>query len=171
MEPRHILPSTYPSPQLPLDDPSGLSRFRQPLSDAAGNSQLQTLTPAGIYNDNKGFQPRQGHTVPSQSGRSIPGSTLELRRQSHRRRRHQRINRNPIVDSAQYQAYRARQNREGNLEDAKWPLILEDAFLDGNVPSGFCHAIHTNLLKHLSRYRRWEGGSSPTTESLMVVMS
>jgi transcriptional enhancer factor len=133
MEPRHILPSTYPSPHLPPDDPSGQSRFRQPLSDAAGNSQLQTLAPAGIYNDNKYFQPRPGHTVPLQPARQTLGSTLELRRQGNRRRRHQRIVRNPIVDSPQYQAYRTRQDRDGNSEDAKWPLVLEDAFLDGNA--------------------------------------
>ncbi|KAH6669450.1 TEA/ATTS domain family-domain-containing protein [Halenospora varia] len=45
--------------------------------------------------------------------------------------RQRRWTRNPIVDSPQYQAYRARSQREGNApEDQKWPEILEMAFLD-----------------------------------------
>ncbi len=76
-------------------------------------------------------------TVPSQPPRQPIGNTLELRRQNTRRQRHLRYgrnsySRNPIVESSQYQAYRARQNREGNTDDAKWPAVLEMAFLDGN---------------------------------------
>ncbi|TAQ86564.1 hypothetical protein B7494_g5123 [Chlorociboria aeruginascens] len=56
--------------------------------------------------------------------------TLELRKQSSRRMRSQRHGRNPIVDSPQYQAYRARQSREGNPDESKWPEVLENAFLD-----------------------------------------
>ncbi|KAH9220462.1 hypothetical protein DL95DRAFT_329043 [Leptodontidium sp. 2 PMI_412] len=71
-------------------------------------------------------------TVPSQPHRQSVGQTLELRRQGTRRQRQLRFNRNPIVESSQYQAYRARQNREGSDEDKIWPEVLEDAFLDDN---------------------------------------
>lgn len=125
----------YPSPQL-LGDDLGLSRLRQPLTDAAGNSQLQTLPLTGPYDDKgphlRGKTPQIVPTLPSQPPRHSLGSNLELRRQSMRRRRNPRFGRNPIVDSQQYQAYRARQNREGSSDDQKWPAILEDAFLDGN---------------------------------------
>jgi transcriptional enhancer factor len=130
---RNILPSSYPTDQPSRDDTSTSSRSREPLahSDSAGNA-----TSIGLYNDNKGAQRRTDMpwmmpTVPSQPRQPI-GSTLDLRRQSTRRRRHLRCSRNPIVDSPQYQAYRNRQNREGNPEDAiKWPEMLEHAFLDG----------------------------------------
>lgn len=135
---RHILPSqSYPS-QLPLDDVNGLSS-RQPLSDAAGNAQLHALAPAGIHHERKAHQSRTESyrsmysmpTLPSQPARPPMVNSLEARRQSTRRRRHMKHSRNPIVDSPQYQVYRARQSREGNTEDAKWPQLLEMAFLDG----------------------------------------
>ncbi|KAF8848566.1 hypothetical protein BDZ45DRAFT_605753 [Acephala macrosclerotiorum] len=72
-------------------------------------------------------------TVPSQPARQPIANTLELRRQNTRKRRHMRFSRNPIVDSPQYQAYRARQNRDGNPNELKWPEILEVAFLDALV--------------------------------------
>ncbi|KUJ08869.1 uncharacterized protein LY89DRAFT_658590 [Mollisia scopiformis] len=131
---RHILPSNYPSQDISLDDSS--SRDRQPLADSAGNAQLHTLASIGLNHDSKGFLPRLDRplyaipTVPSQPARLPIGNTLELRRQHTRRRRHMRYSRNPIVDSPQYQAYRARQNRDGNADDLKWPAILELAFLD-----------------------------------------
>ena len=135
---RHILPSQgYPSQQLSLDDPNGLS-IRQPLSDSAGNAQLHALGPAGIYHERKGHQPRAERsmysipTIPSQPPRQPVGIKLEARRQHTRRRRHVKYSCNPIVDSPQYQAYRERQSREGNPDDQKWPEILEMAFLDGN---------------------------------------
>jgi transcriptional enhancer factor len=133
---RHILSSNYPSHPLSLDEPNGLST-RQPLADSAGNTQLQALPSAGIYYESKGLQPRVERsmysmpTLPSQPARQPIGNTLEVRRQSMRKRRHIKYSRNPIVDSPQYQAYRARQAREGNSDDAKWPLTLEIAFLDG----------------------------------------
>jgi transcriptional enhancer factor len=138
---RHILPSqSYPSHQLSLNDVNGLSS-RQPLTDAAGNGQLQALAPARIYHERKSHQPRAERsmhsmpTLPSQPAGPPVVSSLESRRQGTRRRRHMKCSRNPIVDSPQYQAYRARQFREGNEEDAKWPLPLEMAFLDGTCSS------------------------------------
>lgn len=134
---RHILPSqTYPSHPLSLDDVNGLCN-RQPLSDAAGNAQLHALAPAGIYHERKTQKPRAESsmysmpTLPSQPARPLIVNSLDARRQSTRRRRQMKYSRNPIVDSPQYQAYRARQSREGNAEDAKWPQQLEMAFLDG----------------------------------------
>lgn len=135
---RHILPSDY-TLQLPLDSHSGLSKARQPLADSAGNAQHHILASVGLYHDSKGHQPRAERsmystpTVPSQPHRQSVGQTLELRRQGTRRQRQLRFNRNPIVESSQYQAYRARQNREGSDEDKIWPEVLEDAFLDGNT--------------------------------------
>ena len=125
--------------QLPLDDSSTPSRARQPLTDAAGNAQIQALASVSLYyHDRKAIQPRVDMpmyipTVPSQSPRQPPGNTLELRRQSIRRQKHCRFtfSRNPIVKSPQYIAYRDRQTREGNAEDQKWPEVLEDAFLNG----------------------------------------
>lgn len=151
---RHILPSSYPSQQPPIDDSSALSRSRQPLSDAAGNSQLHALASVGLYHDSKGLQPRVERpmypipTVPSQPSRQALGSTLELRRHHSRRQRHHRYSRNPIVDSPQYQAYRARQNRDGNPDDAKWPEVLEVAFLDGNTLP-LPNIAHTDSIKAL----------------------
>lgn len=137
---RHILPSqSYPSHQLSLDDSNGISS-RQPLSDAAGNGQILDLASTGIYHERKSHQPRTERsmysmpTLPSQPARPPVVHTLEGRRQSTRRRRHMKFSRNPIVDSPQYQAYRDRQTREGNEKDAKWPPLLELAFLDG-----ICH--------------------------------
>lgn len=132
---RHILPSDY-THQLPLDNPSGLSRARQPLSDSAGNAQHHILASVGLYHDSKGHQPRAERpmysipTVPSQPHHPPVGQSVGLRRQNTRRQRQLRFNRNPIVESSQYQAYRSRQNREGNDDDKKWPEVLEDAFLD-----------------------------------------
>lgn len=130
---RHILPSNH---QLSQDDPNGLSR--PALLDSTGNAQLHGQAPASIYHERKGHQPRVERsmysmpTLPSQPARHPVAITLEVRHQSTRRRRHVKYSRNPIVDSPQYQAYRARQSREGNSDDAKWPLDLEMAFLDGN---------------------------------------
>ncbi|EKD18402.1 transcription factor [Drepanopeziza brunnea f. sp. 'multigermtubi' MB_m1] len=135
---RHILPSSY---TLPLEDLSGFSRAREPLANSAGNAQPHNLASI-LYNDSKGHQPRVERpmysipTVPSQPPRQSVGNTLELRRQSTRRQRHLRLSRNPIIESPQYQAYRARQEREGNSEESKWPPELEVAFLDAlmNIP-------------------------------------
>lgn len=148
---RHNQSSSYQS--LSLEDHGGLLS-REPLSDAAGNAQLHSL--AHAYHDYKGSEPRVDRpmysipTVPSQPPQQYPlGSTLEPRRQSTRRRRHHRFSdhrysRNPIVDSPQYQAYRARQSRDGNQEDLKWPMLLEMAFLDG-IPRHFPYASVTWL--------------------------
>lgn len=135
---RHILSLDH-TLQLPLDSPSGLSRPRQPLSDSAGNAQQHILASVGLYHDSKEHLSRAERpmystpTVPSEHHRQSVGQTLELRRQGTRRQRQLRFNRNPIVESSKYQAYRARQNREGSDEDKKWPEVLEDAFLDGNT--------------------------------------
>jgi hypothetical protein len=133
-QPRPILSSNYSSPQLPLNDLSGLP-LREPLSDAAGNSQPHALASRGLYHDDKGHHPQvySQPTVPSQHPQRTLRSTLEFRRQTTRKLRHQRYDRHPIVDSPHYKAYRDRQSREGNSDDAKWPPVLEDAFLDGTV--------------------------------------
>lgn len=63
-------------------------------------------------------------------------SNIDHQHRPLHRPRQYRYSRNPIAFSPQYQAYRARQSRDGNQEDAKWPEILELAFLDGNcLPS------------------------------------
>jgi transcriptional enhancer factor len=129
---RHIQPSSYPSHHISLDDLSGPSRTREVLSDTAGNVQSYALE----YHDSKGIQPLERPmysipTLPSQSARHTIGNTLQLRRQSHRKRRQHKLSVNPIVNSPQYQAYRQRQTRDGNSKDQKWPELLEDAFLEG----------------------------------------
>jgi transcriptional enhancer factor len=135
---RHILPSNYP-PLPTLDD--SVPRDRQPLADSTGNTRLHTLASISHGHDSKGYPSRLDRpmysipTVPSQPARQPIANTLELRRQNTRKRRHMRFSRNPIVDSPQYQAYRARQNRDGNPDDLKWPEILEIAFLDGKYTS------------------------------------
>lgn len=137
---RHILPSNYSSQHTSLDSP--VTRDRQPLTDSAGNAQLHTLASLGHHHDIKGFPPGLDRslysipTVPSQPARQTVASTLDVHRRQTRRRRHMRFSRNPIVDSPQYQAYRARQNRDGNVDDLKWPQILEFAFLDGKSSFG-----------------------------------
>jgi len=143
MESRLILPSNnYPSPRSD-------SQTRLPLSDAAGNSQVHALASLSQYSDSKGFHPRVDFsfsipTVPSQPASqtnqqslAISSTALSARRQTIRRAQSQRYTpaargRNPILDSPQYRAYRQRQCREGNDADAKWPVELEDAFLDGS---------------------------------------
>ncbi|ESZ97337.1 hypothetical protein SBOR_2267 [Sclerotinia borealis F-4128] len=137
-DPRNILPPGYPSQQL-LDESSGLSRLKEPLSDSTGNAQLHELASVNIYHDSK-RHPMRGQersmysmpTLPSQPLRPPAGNTLELRKRQNRQQRFNRhSNRNPIVDSPQYQAYRARANRDGNpVGDSKWPEVLENAFLD-----------------------------------------
>jgi transcriptional enhancer factor len=170
---RNILPSSNPSDQPSRDDTSTISRSREPLahSYSAGNT-----TSVGIYHDNKGAQPRADMpwmmpTVPSQP-RQPTGSTLDLRRQSTRRRRHLRCSRNPIVDSPQYQAYRNRQNREGNPEDAiKWPEMLEHAFLDGTYYSSRYLGPTLTNIQPCSKFHRWEGGNFRIEGSLTVGMN
>lgn len=171
---RNILPLTScPSDQRSRDDTSTSFRSREPLahSDSAGNA-----TSIGFYHDNKGAQPRANMpwvmpTVPSQPRQPI-GSTLDLRRQSTRRRRHLRCSRNPIVDSPQYQAYRNRQNREGNPEDAiKWPEMLEHAFLDGTYYSSKYLGPTLTNLQPCSKFHRWEGGNFRIEGSLTVGMN
>jgi transcriptional enhancer factor len=129
------LPSTYPSPRPPLNDQ--LLRLREPLTEVAGNSQFHALTQPGFYQDEKGHQPRMDMqcsiTLPSNHPRQTLSNTLENRRQILRRRRQQRYTENPVFHSHQYQNYRNRQNREGNSDEAKWPAVLEDAFLDGII--------------------------------------
>lgn len=153
---RHTLPPGYSLHQLPLDNPSGLSRARQPLADSAGNAQHHTLASV-LYHDSKGHQARVERpmysipTVPSQPPRQSVGNTLELRRQSTRRQRNLRFSRNPIIESSQYQAYRARQNREGTGEDAKWPEDLEMAFLDGKTPLIAAH-LHGSHCYSIDEY-------------------
>ncbi|TGO60266.1 hypothetical protein BOTNAR_0148g00040 [Botryotinia narcissicola] len=138
-DPRNILPSGYTSQQLQMDDSSGLSRLKEPLSDSAGNAQLHDLASGSSYHDNKRHHMRGQErsmysmpTLPSQPLRLPAGNTLELRKRHNRQQRFNRhSNRNPIVDSPQYQAYRARANRDGSTQgDSKWPVVLEDAFLD-----------------------------------------
>ncbi|CAG8982204.1 hypothetical protein HYALB_00003640 [Hymenoscyphus albidus] len=69
-------------------------------------------------------------TVPSLPPHQSLGQTCEQRRERTRRRRQRKYQRNPIVESEHYQAYRARQVRDGHKQDAKWPHQLEMAFLD-----------------------------------------
>jgi transcriptional enhancer factor len=147
---RHILPSqSYPLHQLSLEEGNGISS-RQPLSDAAGNAQLLALAPSGIHHEGKLHSARMESyrsmytpmpTLPSQPARPPTTNSLEARRQHTRRRRHMKYSRNPIVNSPQYQAYRARQTREGKGEDVKWPLVLEMAFLDGSCCSRCLYVI------------------------------
>lgn len=131
---------TQPSiSQQPPDDSSVPSRTRLPLTDAAGNAQIQALALVDLYHhDRKSIQPWGDMPmyipiVPSQPPGQPLRNTLELRRQSIRRQKQCRFtfSRNPIAKSPQYIAYRDRQTREGNAEDQKWPEVLEDAFLNG----------------------------------------
>lgn len=69
----------------------------------------------------------------SRSSMQPARNNVGRQQQSLRRRRRYRYSRNPIVSSPQYQAYRERQSRDSNKDDAKWPEILEVAFLDGNI--------------------------------------
>lgn len=133
---RHLLPSHYSLP--PRNHPT--SRYRQPLLNTAGNLQPHGLPSVEVYNEYKGHrapasQNRSMYSMPTLPSQPLPLHRQPLlgvqRRQSHRRRKQERPVRNPIVESQQYQAYRARQNREGNNEDSKWPEKLEEAFLDG----------------------------------------
>lgn len=134
---RHILPSNYHPPQhLGLEAP----RSRQPLTDSTGNVQYHALASAGVYHGHKGLQSRVDHapsrftlpTLPSQP--HVPLATsLEARRNKINNQR-SRLRRNPIEESTQYQAYRARQVKDSE-GDAKWPADLEDAFLDGTSPT------------------------------------
>jgi transcriptional enhancer factor len=120
-----------------LDDSTEYSRTRDPLADATGNRQNQEAFGSNgpSHYDIKANQHRDPpqHVLPSQPSRQTLGNTLELRRQGLRRHRSNRLGSlNPIVNSPQYIAYRNRQAREGNELDAKWPAMLEEAFLEGN---------------------------------------
>lgn len=131
---RHTLPSINSPHHFQIED----SRLRQPLTESAGNAQLHALTSTEVDHGHKGSQPPFERppfyipTVPSQRQSHNIGSALEIRRQNTRKRRQLRFSRNPIVDSPHYRAYRERQTREGDgNQEAKWPEVLEDAFLDG----------------------------------------
>lgn len=127
---RHTQPASLSS-QLPLDP-----RARQPLAHAAGNAQQlkQALALVSLHDDRKTIQLRMdmaNSTVPSQPSRHSLANTLELRRYHTRKQKTFRFAHHPIQNSSQYRAYRERQQHEGNLEDQKWPDVLEDAFLNG----------------------------------------
>ncbi|TVY14314.1 Conidiophore development regulator abaA, partial [Lachnellula arida] len=123
----HTLHSNYPV----------LDASRQPLTDSAGNSQIQGL--ASTYHGSKEFESRADRpmyptpTVPSSHQSMVPSSERRQRQQHNQRRRQQKFSRNPIVDSGLYKAYRDRQNKDGNPEDHKWPRRLEIAFLDALI--------------------------------------
>ena len=128
----------------------------------AGNTQLRNLASEGSYHDGKEYLPPADKpliVMPSehcQSPLRYLERNLDHQHQSLRQRKLYRYSRNPIVSSPQYQAYRARQSRDGNQEDAKWPEILEAAFLDGNSPP--LRMLHfTN--KYLSSNRHTRNGS------------
>ena len=53
---------------------------------------------------------------------------------------------NPIQNSPQYRAYRARQHRDGDADDQKWPDVLEDAFLNGKQTPPFLTFRYLYLL-------------------------
>lgn len=129
--PRHILPSNYSS-----QVPSSIHRPRQPLGESSGNAQPYTLASSGPYHDQNisiyehGAPKFSLPTLPSQQGHPHLGGQLGMRRDHVRRQREQRRARNPIADSPQYQAYRARQLKDTDGEQ-KWSAELEEAFLDG----------------------------------------
>lgn len=135
---RNTLPLGHSSQQLQLDESSGPSRLKEPLSDSAGNAQLHELASVDIYHENKRHPMRSQErsmysmpTLPSQPLRPPVGNSLGLRKRHNRQQRFNRhSNRNPIVESPQYQAYRARVDGKA-VGDSKWPEILENAFLDG----------------------------------------
>jgi transcriptional enhancer factor len=128
---RHILPSNY-TPQS-----SQSQRSREPLSDSSGNVQYNTLASTSFYHDSKGTYPGVDHgptrftlpTLPSQPVQRPLATALELRRAQTRRNRLTRST-NPIVESHQYQSYRARQVKNTD-DDQKWSPELEASFLDG----------------------------------------
>lgn len=72
-------------------------------------------------------QPQSQFTAQAPEGISDHRQSLRWRKKNKHGR-----SRNPIANSPRYRAYRARQSRGSNKEDAKWPEILEVAFLDGN---------------------------------------
>lgn len=164
----HCQSSSYVSQHL-LDKSNAQSRARHPLTDAAGNAQLQALATIGLpHHDNKAVQPQLNRPmysipigmVPSQPQRQRLGNTLELRRQTSRRLKQNRFanSRNPIAKSPQYRAYRDRQSREGDTDDQKWPEVLEDAFLNGsNCISQLVRPLMK--LQHSSTYPLWENES------------
>ena len=142
MESRLPLQRSFPSHQSlddSFEDPSLSSRHREPLadSDSAGNAQQAIDSNNRPHHDSKAIRPQvdrppASYIVPSQPSRQPLGNTLALRKQSHRRQRRDRFDtQNPIISSPQYLAYRSRQTREGQNDDAKWPDQLEMAFLDG----------------------------------------
>ena len=173
----HIIPSNCQ--QSPLDLLSGLEQARQPLCSTAGNTQPRALVFKEGYPHNKGYLARSDRptylmpTAQSQLSLKLPENTLDRQRQSLRRRRHSRYTRNPIACSPQYLAYRARQSRDGNQEDAKWPEVLEIAFLDGNTLSRPFVFTFTSLTrsKPLWTSLQWVEENSLTKANHMAVMS
>jgi transcriptional enhancer factor len=139
-----LVPSNYPI-QHEQSNIILQSASRRPLTASAGNSQLQLFAQDNLYHDHKEYRHGSERTmyaiptvVPSvPSPRQSLGHTWEQRRQRHRNSRQSRYTRNPLANSPPYLAYRARQNREGNPDDAKWPEVLEMAFLDGKPASRF----------------------------------
>jgi hypothetical protein len=167
-EHRQALQFNYTPHQLSLD----ASRPRYPLADSAGNAQA----PSSIYSDHKGalanFTPQNFSlpTLPSQQVQKRPNKTaLEVRKSQIRGHKFRR-NRNPIVESENYQNYRSRQTRN-NPKDVKWPDDLEDLFLDGKHLYICIFAIHVDTVQLFLTCQRWGNGSSALTASFMVVMS
>lgn len=148
---KHISPSEYYKPE---DSPQP-QRLRQPLQSLEGNAQ-----PLLAIQDYHGYKVSQSGldmqqysnppTVPSQPHHEADLTKRfdyhhrhrERHRHDHKRARGpQKLDRNPIADSKQYQAYRNRNApvkksaKKGEVSDTKWPDVLEDAFLDGTCAS------------------------------------
>ncbi|KAK7962291.1 uncharacterized protein PG986_003116 [Apiospora aurea] len=117
---------------------------RTPLGESTGNAQPQNIAALALcHQGSLVFTPPVQHIptppiLPTQSVTSAYGTSLRARRSFHRdvslrdsSMAHSRGGRNPIYAWKHFHDYRtkvAQKEREG--DDPKWPMYLEDAFLD-----------------------------------------
>lgn len=118
---------------------------RTPLGESTGNAQPQNIAALALCHQGPlALSPPVQHIptppiLPTQSVTSAYGTSLRARRSFHRdvslrdsSMAHSRGGRNPIYAWKHFHDYRtkvAQKEREG--DDPKWPMYLEDAFLDG----------------------------------------
>ncbi|KAK7983820.1 hypothetical protein PG989_011222 [Apiospora arundinis] len=134
-----------PSSDYPFDNHHEVIQpSRTPLGESTGNAQPQNIAALALcHHGPLALSPPVQHIptppiLPTQSVTSAYGTSLRARRSFHRdvslresSMAHSRGGRNPIYAWKHFHDYRtkvAQKEREG--DDPKWPMYLEDAFLD-----------------------------------------
>jgi transcriptional enhancer factor len=121
---------------------------RRPLGESTGNSQPQSLAALALCHQNQLSLSSPLHSIPTppilptQAITSTYATSFRNQRSLHRNvflqespMAHSRGGRNPIYSWKHFADYRAKvKQKELEKDGPKWPMSLEDLFLDGECP-------------------------------------